>query len=126
MKVLLDSHTFLWWCDGSGPLSKPARKTITDGECVVSIATFWELAIKISLGKLTLPDAIDRYFPQQMMENGFEQMAIDLGQIARCATLPFHHRDPFDRMLAAQALEGDFPIISRDPVFTRYGVKRIW
>jgi PIN domain nuclease of toxin-antitoxin system len=92
----------------------------------VSIATFWELAIKISLGKLTLPDAIDRYFPQQMMENGFEQMAIDLGQIARCATLPFHHRDPFDRMLAAQALEGDFPIISRDPVFTRYGVKRIW
>ncbi len=126
MKALLDSHTFLWWCEGSGSLSKSARKVIEDEDCAVSIATFWELSIKISLGKLTLPDAIARYFSDQMMENGFRQMDIQLSQIERCAALPFHHRDPFDRILAAQALEGDLSIVSRDPVFSRYGVKRIW
>ena len=126
MSVLLDSHAFLWWCDGDLQLSSKARQAIEEEDCLVSVVSLWELAIKVSVGKLRLPDTIDRYFPTQMLKNGFDQLDINFRQIARCATLPFHHRDPFDRMLVAQALEGDLTIVSRDPVFSQYGVTRIW
>lgn len=126
MAVLLDTHTFLWWCDDSPELSPKARRVVTDNDCFVSLASFWEIAIKTSLGKLTLPDDFARYLADQMSLNGFDQLEIGFRHIARSATLPFHHRDPFDRLLAAQALEKDLPIVSRDPFFTRYGIKRIW
>ena len=126
LPVLLDTHTFLWWCDDSPELSKKARTTIADQDCFVSAATFWEIAIKISLDKLRLPAAIERYVPDQMSLNGFELLEISFRQIARCASLPFRHRDPFDRMLVSQSQEEGLSIVSRDPVFETYGVKRIW
>ena len=126
MKVLLDSHALLWWCSENPQLSALARGTIEEQECIVSMASLWEMAIKVNLGKLTLPDAIDRYFPEQMLRNGFGQLDIGIRHIARYAALPLHHRDPFDRMLTAQAIEDNLVIVSRDPVFTRYGVERIW
>ena len=126
MPVLLDTHAFLWWCEDSSELSRKARQTISNEDCFVSYASFWEIAIKVSLDKLRLPGIIDRWLAEQMSLNGFEQLEISFRQIARCASLPWHHRDPFDRMLVAQAQEEDLPIVSRDAFFSAYGIKRIW
>jgi PIN domain nuclease of toxin-antitoxin system len=126
LPVLLDTHAFLWWCEDSAELSKRARKAMTEEDCFVSYASFWEIAIKVSLGKLRLPGIIDRYLSSQMSLNGFEQMEISFRQIMRCAALERHHGDPFDRLLVAQAQEGDLAIVSRDAIFDVYGVKRIW
>ena len=126
MPVLLDTHAFLWWCEDSPELSKKARTVMTKEDCFVSFASFWEIAIKISLNKLRLPGIPDRWLADQMQLNGFEQLEISFRQIMRCASLERHHGDPFDRLLIAQAQEESLPIVSRDAAFDRYGVKRIW
>ena len=84
------------------------------------------MAIKVSLGKLRLPGVIERFIPEQLAANAFRQLTIEFRHVARVAALPFHHRDPFDRLLAAQAIEEECAIVSADPVFRKYGVKRIW
>ena len=128
MRLLLDTHSFLWWVQDERALSAKARVAIADpdNECLLSLASCWEMAIKLSLGKLKLPVAIERFIPEQLTANGFRQLDIGFRHVARVATLAFHHRDPFDRLLAAQALEDDLTIVSSDAVFRRYGVKRIW
>jgi PIN domain nuclease of toxin-antitoxin system len=128
MVVLLDTQAFLWWIDDARALSAKARRAIgdPDNECLVSLASCWELAIKLSLGKLRLPGAIERFIPEQLAANTFRQLSIDFRHVARVASLPFHHRDPFDRLLAAQALEERCAIVSADPVFRKYGVTRVW
>lgn len=126
MPVLLDTHALLWWCENSPELSRPARDAISREDSLVSLASLWEIAIKISLGKLKLPSAFERYIPEQMVLNGFSRLEIGFRHVARCATLPWHHRDPFDRLLIAQAMEEDVAVVSRDPVFECYGVSRIW
>jgi PIN domain nuclease of toxin-antitoxin system len=102
MPVLLDTHAFLCWCEDDRELSRAARKIISEGECFVSL---WEIAIKMSLGKLKLPSTFNRDVPEQMALNGFSRLEIGFRHIAGCAELPWHHRDPFDRLLIAQALE---------------------
>lgn len=126
MPVLLDTHAFLWWCEDSSELSAKARKAIQDNDCFVSMASFWEIVIKTSLKKLRLPAPIDRYLPEQMSLNGFETLEITFRQTMGTATLPREHRDPFDRLLAAQAIEEKLNIVSHDPSFDTYGIKRIW
>lgn len=126
MPVLLDTHAFLWWCEDSPELSKKARKIISGEDCVLSLASLWEIAIKVSLGRLKLPSPFDRYIPDQISENGFSRLDIGFRHLAGCAVLPWHHRDPFDRLLVAQAIEEDLPVVSRDKMFDRYGVRRIW
>jgi PIN domain nuclease of toxin-antitoxin system len=126
LPLLLDTHAFLWWCEDSPELSKKARKAMAADDCFVSLASFWEIAIKISLDKLRLPGIIDRYLADQMSLNGFEQLEITFRQIMRCSSLERHHGDPFDRLLVAQAQEESLPIVSRDPAFDAYGIKRIW
>jgi len=126
LPLLLDTHVFLWWCEDSPELSKKARQAMTADDCFVSLASFWEISIKVSLNKLRLPGIIDRYLADQMQLNGFEQLEISFRQIMRCATLERHHGDPFDRLLVAQAREESLPIVSCDPSFDRYGVQRIW
>jgi PIN domain nuclease of toxin-antitoxin system len=105
LAVLLDTHAFLWWCEDSPELSRRARKAIHDNDCFVSLASFWEIAIKVSLDKLRLPAIPERYLPDQMSLNGFDQLEIGFRQVMRCATLPRHHGDPFDRLLVAQTQE---------------------
>lgn len=95
-------------------------------DCFVSFVSFWEIAIKLSLGKLRLPGIPDRYLADQMSLNGFEQLGISFRQIMRTASLPRHHGDPFDRLLVAQAQEEKLAIVSRDPAFDAYGIKRVW
>jgi len=99
---------------------------MTAQDCFVSMASFWEIAIKLNLGKLHLPATIEKYLPDQMSLNGFEQLEISFRQIVRCSSLERHHGDPFDRLLVAQAQEESLPIVSRDPAFDLYGIKRIW
>lgn len=84
------------------------------------------MAIKQSLGKLKLTAPLEDFIPTQMAANGFQEMAIDFRHIARVAGLPFHHRDPFDRLLAAQAVVEDLTLVSADPAFDAYGVRRLW
>ena len=126
MPVLLDTHTFLWWCEDSPQLSPKARKVIKADDCFVSFVSFWEIAIKININKLTLPATPSRYLTDQMSLNGFEQLEISFRQIMRCASLPRHHGDPFDRLLVAQAQEEKLAIVSCDTAFDAYGTKRIW
>jgi PIN domain nuclease of toxin-antitoxin system len=126
--LLLDTHTFLWWIDDSPRLSKRARAAIArpEGTCFLSLASCWEMAIKISLGRLQLAHRLDRFVAEQMAANGLHPLSVQLPHAARVVRLPWHHRDPFDRLLAAQALEEGLVIVSADPVFGEYGVKRVW
>ena len=128
MRLLLDTHAFLWWVGAGRTLSRRARSAIGSGrnECFVSIATAWEIAIKVSLGSLRVEGSLNRFLPDQIAANGFQPLPIDLRHAARVATLPFHHRDPFDRLLVAQALEEELAVVTADPVFAEYGVKRVW
>jgi PIN domain nuclease of toxin-antitoxin system len=126
LAVLLDTHAFLWWCEDSPELSPGAREAMEQNDCFVSFASFWEIAIKCSTGKLRLPVPPDRYLPEQMSLNGFDQLEISFRQLMRTTRLPFEHRDPFDRLLVAQALEEELALVSCDAVVEAYGVKRIW
>jgi PIN domain nuclease of toxin-antitoxin system len=126
--LLLDTHAFLWWVEDHPLLSSKAKRAIADpaNTCLISAGSGWELAIKSSLGKLRLPVAIDRFLAEQLPANRFGFLPIEVRHLARIESLPFHHRDPFDRLLAAQALEEGLTIVSADVVFQHYRVKRIW
>jgi PIN domain nuclease of toxin-antitoxin system len=126
--LLLDTHTFLWWVDASPRLGRRARAAITDParRCYFSLASSWEIAIKLSLGKLEIPGSVEQFVPSQLAQNDFEELPLSFAHVARVARLPFHHRDPFDRLLVAQALEEDLTIVSADPIFRRYGVQVVW
>ena len=128
MRLLLDTHAFLWWVEGEPALGRRATSAISDPdtEVLFSIASCWELAIKLSLGKLRLAQRLDRFLPDQLSVNGFSVLPIEVKHVARVASLPFHHRDPFDRILAAQALEEELAIVSADRVFRRYDVSVVW
>ena len=125
MAVLLDTHAFLWWCEDSPELSPKARKTIESTDCFVSIASFWEIAIKLSLGKLRLPAPIEHYLPEQMSLNGFETLEISFRHTMATGSL-WKKGDPFDRLLAVQAVERKLAVVSRDKAFDSYSLKRIW
>lgn len=128
MRVLLDTHTFLWWLDGDRRLSARGRRLIADAgtEVFVSAASAWEIAIKAAAGKL--PGALDvaADIPGCMESQGFRPLDITVGHAQRAGALPPLHRDPFDRMLVAQALVEGLPLLSNDRVFDRYAVRRVW
>ena len=123
MRLLIDSHTLIWWAEASPALGAAGRDAIVDpaNEPLVSIAALWELAINVSSGKLTLPDD-----PETMLTKlGFSVLSIDFPHLRRISSLPRAHRDPFDRMMIAQALAESMPIVTRDRIFASYGVQII-
>ena len=128
MKLLLDTHTFLWFIMGSPDLSADARALIEDGanENSLSVASLWEMAIKLSIGKLALASPFEVLIPQQLSLNGIELLNIKTDHASVVATLPFHHYDPFDRLLIAQAMVEKMPIISIDTAFDVYSITRLW
>lgn len=127
MQVLLDTHAFLWWVSDDPRLPPRARRVIQDAEDVfLSMASCWEMAIKISIGKLQLAVPVERFVSEHLAASEFTLLPIELEAMGRVARLPFHHRDPFDRLLAAQALSGKLTVVSADPVFRKYGAKRAW
>ena len=128
MRLLLDTHSFLWFISGSTNLSPTARTLIEDAsnQPLLSAASLWEMAIKLSLGKLSLAQPFEVLIPQQMRLNGIKLLGIEIEHTAAVSKLPFHHRDPFDRLLIAQAMVEQMPIVSADTAFDTYPVKRLW
>jgi PIN domain nuclease of toxin-antitoxin system len=128
MQLLLDTNAFLKWVEDDPGLPRKARAVIADpdNECLVSKASAWEIAIKCGLGKLRLSLPAGRYVTDHVIANRFRLLDIELRHVARVESLAKHHRDPFDRLLIAQALEENLPVVTADLVFRKYGVKRIW
>ena len=128
MRLLLDTHAFLWWLDGDRRLSRKVRALIGDeGNVVlVSAVSAWEISTKARLGKL--PGAVDvaADIAGSVAAQDFSGLDITILHAQRAGRLPGEHRDPFDRMLVAQAQLEDLPIVSDDPVFDAYGVSRVW
>jgi PIN domain nuclease of toxin-antitoxin system len=128
LRVLLDSHTLLWWILNDPALSDTARELIAErnDSIVVSAASAWELAIKFRLGKL--PGAADLIsgFSTAVEEEGFQLLSVSADHGIRAGLLPGRHKDPFDRMLIAQSQAENMPIISNDVVFESYGIRRLW
>ncbi len=126
-QYLLDTHTLIWFIGGHRNLSSRARQSI-EGENVtnfVSIASLWEIAVKLSLGKLELKTPF-KQINIQLQQNGFEILPITFEDAVTVSNLPFHHRDPFDRIIIAQAITNDLSIISKDENFATYKAKVIW
>jgi PIN domain nuclease of toxin-antitoxin system len=126
-RVLLDTHTLVWWVEGREKLSAKARETIQDDDTVVlvSAASAWELAIKARLGKFKSRELSER-LDEQILEEGFVALAISIEHALRAGGLDSPHKDPFDRMLIAQAQIEDLSVISKDKAFDNFGVRRIW
>ncbi len=127
MRLLLDTHAFLWFVDDNPRLSAHAKALLeSDADLSLSLASLWEIAIKTSIGKLTLAHPFDLFISRQLPANGIELLNITTAHLARLTTLPFHHRDPFDRLLVAQALTENLTIVSVDAALDNYGVTRLW
>jgi PIN domain nuclease of toxin-antitoxin system len=124
LKLLLDTHALLWAATEPERLRAEARDALEDGthEVFVSSVTAWEIAIKQSLGKLELAQPAEIWLPEVLRRTGLEAAPIELAAALRVRALPWHHRDPFDRLLIAQALEGGHTIVTGDVVFEQYGV----
>ena len=127
--MLIDTHVVLWWSSERGArVSEPVRELLSDGgtEVSFSVASAWEIAIKVGGGRMVLPEIVERYLPDRLRLHGFELMPIELPHVFRAGALPRLHGDPFDRMLVAQAQIEGVPILTADPAISRYDVETIW
>jgi PIN domain nuclease of toxin-antitoxin system len=127
MKALLDTHAFLWAIAEEGKLSRRAQQIYTgSNDLSLSVASVWEILIKVQAGKLPLPEPSGPYLVKKLAKERIEVLPITLDHVLRTESLPPHHRDPFDRLLIAQSIEEGWPIITADPWFARYPVDVIW
>jgi len=128
MKVLLDTHAFLWLITGDDRLSENARQTFlnTENSLFFSAASLWEICIKKSLGKISLKDGWFQMIKEEMEINTIQWLPIEMIHCAEVTGLPFHHRDPFDRMLIAQAIVEEMKLLSRDSRLSDYAIELIW
>ncbi len=128
MRLLLDTHTLLWWRMDDDRLPGALDSVITDtrNEILVSIVSLWEIAIKRSLGKLRFDGSLNQFAATLARENGFTLLPLDVQHLTRLERLPNHHRDPFDRLLIAQTLETGAKAATNDPAWKKYRVKTLW
>lgn len=128
MKLLLDTQCWLWWFAHPERLNEGVTEQISDetNEVWLSVVSVWEMGIKVSIGKLPLPETIDDYISTRMLQLGAKSLKITASHALRVAALPLYHRDPFDRMLIAQAQVEDMTIVSADSMFRQYEVSLIW
>jgi PIN domain nuclease of toxin-antitoxin system len=128
MKLLLDAHTFLWFVWDDAQLTNNAKELIINptNQKFVSAAIHWEIAIKVSIGKLDLGEPYRAFMRREIARNNFDILPISVDHAAAVSVLPFHHRDPFDRMLIAQATVEQVPIVSGDTAFDAYPITRLW
>ena len=128
MRLILDTHTFLWWITDDHRLSSRARHVIGDpsNELFLSAASAWEIAIKTKLGRLRLRERADRFIPDQLSRNSISPLPIEMSHALHTARLPDIHRDPFDRLIIAQSLLEKAPIVTADRVIRKYKVETIW
>ncbi|MDZ8051684.1 MAG: type II toxin-antitoxin system VapC family toxin [Aulosira sp. ZfuVER01] len=126
MKQLLDTHTFIWFVMGDPRISMSMRSQIENNDNLLSMVSVWEMAIKYSIGKLSFNVTFNEFIEQQTIMNGIELLPINIDQIFVVSTLPLHHRDPFDRMLIAQSIVENIPVLSADTIFDAYPIQRLW
>jgi PIN domain nuclease of toxin-antitoxin system len=126
-KYIIDTHTLLWYLGGDSQLSNTAKSLLEDRKNLIflSIASVWEIALKISIGKLTLPLPLQE-LKYRLLEDSIELLPIDFEATIVLSALPFHHKDPFDRMIIAQTQQLNIPIIGKDEVFKNYPITLIW
>jgi PIN domain nuclease of toxin-antitoxin system len=128
MKLLLDTHALLWFCEGNPILGAAALSVIQDetNERFVSHATAWEIAIKLGIGRLKIKARYEELFPGVLLANGFRTLQPDYSHYRALLELPPHHRDPFDRLLVAQAKVEGMTLITCDPSMLAYGIPLLW
>ena len=128
MRVLLDTHAFLWWISDDSRLSDRAKEIIGDGsnELYFSAASGWEISIKAGLGRLEVPEDLEPFIADQLSRNAIQALPIYLRHALHTRTLPDHHRDPFDRILVSQAVLEELPLLSADPLVSSYPVEVVW
>ena len=127
MKAILDTHAFLWAIAGDARMSHHARDIFAgSADLSLSIASIWEILIKVQSGKLNFPRPAGPYVLSRLAENRIKRLPISIDHLLALERLPIHHRDPFDRMLIAQSMEEDWPIITADPMFKQYPIQVIW
>jgi PIN domain nuclease of toxin-antitoxin system len=128
LRLLLDTHALLWWFSGESQMSAPARKAIGSerNDILVSAATAWEIATKHRLGKLPDATPLAMQLEARILDQGFLPLSITLGHALAAGALPGPNRNPFDRMIVAQAMIDDLAIVSNEEEFDSYGVKRVW
>ena len=128
MRALLDTHTFIWWANDDPSLTAAARRAIGDptNEIFLSAVSTWEMAIKIAIGKLTLALPLDSFVLSQISQHQFKSLPVTYEHTYRVQWLPQHHRDPFDRLLIAQALVENLVLLTGDQQFPQYGVETLW
>lgn len=128
MNILLDTHIFIWSTGNPEKLSQRVTDLLTDtgNTWILSIASVWEIQIKVQLGKLNLNSSLPVLIENQQRVNNLQLLPIELAHIWGLANLPNHHRDPFDRLLIAQAIVEQIPLVSIDSVFDNYPIQRLW
>ena len=128
MRLLLDTHTFIWWVNDSKRLSSKSYEMIIDPEndLLLSLISIWEIQIKSQLGKLSLVAPVPEIIERQRQINKLQLLSLELNHIYTLNQLANHHRDPFDRLLIAQSIAEQLVLVSKDTVFDRYNVQRIW
>jgi PIN domain nuclease of toxin-antitoxin system len=128
VSYLVDTNAWIGFFEGSEDFGTDAKEVMIHESrlCFISTASIWEAAIKIGIGKLVLPYDLKEELPELIAQNGFQSLGIDFADAAEAKDLPRIHGDPFDRIQAIQTRRRDWQVISRDPVFEEYGLKRIW
>jgi PIN domain nuclease of toxin-antitoxin system len=128
MKCILDTQAFIWFINADSRLSSKGRDYVSSGvnEIFISNASLWELSIKLSLGKIQIGISLFDLVKDHIIENDFKLLGIEVPHIIQVSSLPFYHRDPFDRLIASQSIIENMTIISSDEIFDKYGINRIW
>jgi|ERR1700677_2375982 PIN domain nuclease of toxin-antitoxin system len=126
MKILIDTHVFLWGLLDEAKISSRVRELLPTADVWMSVASLWEIIAKVQLGKLDLPSPTSAYLTAQLKANGVSVLPITFDHVKRLEQLPLHHRDPFDRILIAQSLEESLELVSADPQFAKYPIHLIW
>lgn len=128
MNYLLDTHAFLWWISESPEIPRALVKKLghASGGVYFSVVSIWEIGLKLRIGKLQLPEPLDTYLLKQIQANRIEVLPLHAPHVFKSLELPSHHRDPFDRMLVAQALSENLAFVSRDKALRAYPAKIVW
>lgn len=128
MRLLLDTQVFLWWNEADPRLSRRVRQLLSDpaNSLYLSVASAWEMTLKVHSGKLGLPAATAVYIPARLIHYGMEALPVTLEHVLAASTLPAYHRDPFDRILVAQGQVERLPIVTHDTEVRKYSVETIW
>jgi PIN domain nuclease of toxin-antitoxin system len=126
MKVLIDTHVFLWGIQDAGKVSSRVRTLLPVADVWISVVSLWEIIAKVQIGKLTLPTPVGDYLADKLKMNGVSVLSVTFAHVRRLEGIPLHHRDPFDRILIAQSLEEKLPLVTSDTAFKDYSVHVIW